>query len=68
MECGDYSIEHIMPQHLTPAWIKDIGSDYEMIHKIWLYRLTNLILTAYNSKYSNSTFLEKRDMKNGSPH
>lgn len=22
---GEYSIEHIMPQHLTPAWIKELG-------------------------------------------
>lgn len=62
---GDYSIEHIMPQHLTPAWIKALGEDYEQIHEIWLHRIANLTLTAYNSKYSNSTFEEKKNMKNG---
>ena len=30
---GDYSIEHIMPQHLTPAWIEELGEDYEQIHR-----------------------------------
>ena len=62
---GDYSIEHIMPQHLTPAWAEALGPDYERIHEIWLHRMANLTLTAYNSKYSNNSFLEKRDMTNG---
>lgn len=64
-DCGDYSIEHVMPQHLTPAWVDSLGDDYEMIHETWLHRLANLTLTAYNSKYSNSSFAEKRDMKHG---
>lgn len=62
---GDYSIEHIMPQHLTPSWAKALGNDYEQIHELWLHRIANLTLTGYNSKYSNSDFLDKRDMKNG---
>lgn len=62
---GTYSIEHIMPQHLTPAWIKALGEDYEEIREMWLHRIANLTLTAYNSKYSNSTFDEKKFMKNG---
>ena len=62
---GTYSIEHIMPQHLTPAWISDLGDDYEQIHELWLHRIANLTLTAYNSKYSNSSFEEKKTMKNG---
>ena len=62
---GDYSIEHIMPQHLTPSWAKALGNDYEQIHELWLHRIANLTLTGYNSKYSNNDFLDKRDMKNG---
>ena len=65
LDKGEYSIEHIMPQHLTPAWISQLGEDYEEIHDIWLHRLSNLTLTAYNSKYSNSPFLDKRDMPHG---
>lgn len=66
-QCDDgvYTIEHIMPQHLTPAWIKELGEDYEEIHETWIHRIANLTLTGYNSKYSNSAFIEKRDMKNG---
>lgn len=62
---GDYSIEHIMPQHLTPVWQKELGDDYAQIHETWLHRIANLTLTAYNSKYSNSSFTEKRTMENG---
>lgn len=65
LEDGDYTIEHIMPQHLTPAWKKELGPDWAQIHGAWLHRLANLTLTAYNSSYSNLTFAEKRDMKNG---
>lgn len=62
---GTYSIEHIMPQHLTPTWVRELGSDHEQIHELWLHRIANLTLTAYNSKYSNSSFAEKKTMENG---
>lgn len=62
---GTYSIEHIMPQHLTPIWQKELGDDYEQIHDEWLHRIANLTLTAYNSKYSNSSFVEKKTMEHG---
>ncbi len=62
---GIYSIEHIMPRELTPAWIKDLGDNYREIHETWLHRIGNLTLTAYNSRYSNKTFKEKKTMENG---
>ncbi len=62
---GTYSIEHIMPQHLTPQWVSTLGAEYEDIHETWLHRLANLTLTAYNSKYSNNPFTDKRDMDKG---
>ncbi len=62
---GTYSIEHIMPQHLTPTWQKELGPDYKQIHEEWLHRIANLTLTAYNSKYSNRSFTEKKTMQNG---
>ena len=62
---GNYTIEHVMPQHLTPAWIQALGDGYEETHRVWLHRIANLTLTAYNSKYSNSPFAEKKSMKNG---
>lgn len=62
---GTYSIEHIIPQHLTPVWAEALGDDYEEIHKQWLHRIANLTLTAYNSKYSNNSFENKRDREDG---
>lgn len=62
---GVYTIEHIMPQHLTPTWQRELGEEYEQIHEEWLHRIANLTLTAYNSKYSNSSFQEKKTMQNG---
>lgn len=62
---GTYSVEHIMPQRLTPSWQKELGENYKKIHEMWLHKIANLTLTAYNSKYSNSTFQQKRDMQNG---
>lgn len=63
LEKGICSIEHIMPQQLTPAWKTALGQDWQAIYEIWLHRLANLTLTAYNSSYSNKTFAEKRDME-----
>lgn len=58
-----YSIEHIMPQHLTPAWNETLGVNATEIHSEWLHRLANLTLTGYNPSLSNSSFEEKRDSK-----
>lgn len=60
-----YTIEHIMPQHLTPAWNESLGANAEEIHATWLHRLANLTLTGYNPNLSNNTFIEKRDAKEG---
>lgn len=60
-----YTIEHIMPQNLSPSWIRDLGEDYIQIHEQWLHRIANLTLTAYNGKYSNSSFHEKKTTANG---
>ena len=60
-----YTIEHIMPQHLTPAWTRALGPNSADIHSTWLHRLANLTLTGYNPNLSNKTFAEKRDAEEG---
>lgn len=60
-----YTIEHIMPQHLTPAWTESLGANAAEIHSTWLHRLANLTLTGYNPNLSNKTFSEKRDSEEG---
>jgi hypothetical protein len=59
------SVEHIMPQTLSPAWKHVLGDNAETIHETWLNRLANLTLTGYNSTYSNKPFAEKKDCENG---
>ena len=60
-----YTIEHIMPQHLTPAWTEALGINYTEIYETWLHRLANLTLTGYNPHLSNKPFAEKRDAEIG---
>ena len=55
-----YQIEHIIPQTLSEDWIVDLGANYDKIHNIWLNRIANLTLTAYNPELSNKSFGEKR--------
>lgn len=65
LDNNDYSIEHIMPQHLTPAWTEELGANAVEIHETWLHRLANLTLTGYNPSLSNKSFREKRDAAQG---
>lgn len=67
LDNGDYTIEHIMPQTLSSQWKHDLTKDGNPleISEEWLHKAANLTLTGYNSRYSNSTFIQKRDTKNG---
>ncbi|GAA9093964.1 DUF262 and DUF1524 domain-containing protein [Helicobacter pylori] len=59
------TIEHIIPQTLTPEWQRDLGENFQAIHEKYLHTIGNLTLTGYNEKYSNNSFQEKRDMEKG---
>lgn len=65
MENGDLTIEHIMPQTLTEEWETELGDDYQNVYDQNLHTLKNLTLTGYNSKYSNSTYTEKKNCEKG---
>lgn len=56
----DLSVEHVMPQTLTPWWKDHLGEDYEQVHELLLHTIGNLTPTAYNSELSNSDFSHKR--------
>lgn len=58
------SIEHIMPQNIS-KWKKYLGDNANEIHSKWIHKLANLTLTAYNSKYSDLPFEDKKTMKDG---
>ncbi|WP_231258040.1 DUF262 and DUF1524 domain-containing protein [Helicobacter pylori] len=59
------TIEHIMPQTLTPEWQRDLGENFKAIHEKYLHTIGNLTLTGYNEKYSNNSFQEKHGMEKG---
>lgn len=63
----EYTIEHIMPQNenLSSQWKKDLGQDWDYIHKNYLHTIGNLTLTGYNSEYGDHTFQKKRDIHGG---
>ncbi len=65
LDRGEYSIEHILPQHLSQTWRDALGPRCEEIHATWLHRLANLTLTGYNANLSNASFIEKRDYPDG---
>lgn len=65
IEDGILTIEHIMPQTLSPSWKQALGEDYERIQEQWLHTISNLTLTGYNSNYSNRPFEDKKNMENG---
>ena len=58
------TVEHVMPQDAS-RWGDTLGDDWENIHSTWLHRLGNLTLTAYNSRYSNLPFGEKKTIEDG---
>ena len=57
---GKISIEHVMPQTLTPAWKNDLGVNYAEIYEKYLDTIGNLTLTAYNPELQNKPYNEKR--------
>lgn len=58
---ADTTIEHIMPQTVTDAWMKELGESLaNEIHAKYLDTFGNLTLTAYNSELGNLPFAEKK--------
>jgi len=55
-----YTIEHIMPQNN-----KDLGGNWEEVHKTYLHTLGNLSLTRYNSELRDRPFKGKRNIEGG---
>lgn len=64
---AEYTIEHILPQNedISAEWRTALGPDWKRIQETWLHTLGNLMLTGYNSEYSDRPFTEKRDMDGG---
>ncbi len=59
MNEGKITIEHIMPQHLSAQWKKDLGPNAEEIKEKYLHTFANLTLSGYNQDYSNRAYSDK---------
>jgi len=70
IDTSSFTIEHVMPQNgeLPSEWQSMLGPDWESIQNVWLHRLGNITLTAYNSKYSDRSFAEKKTIQDGFDH
>ncbi|GLZ51689.1 hypothetical protein Acsp07_13060 [Actinomycetospora sp. NBRC 106378] len=69
VDTAKLTIEHVLPQTLTPAWsaelARDEGHDDESIgqlHQSLVHTLGNLTLTGYNATLSNNPFPAKRQL------
>jgi uncharacterized protein with ParB-like and HNH nuclease domain len=56
----ELTIEHVMPQTLTPWWQQHLGDSWEGTHELLLHTLGNLTLTGYNSPMQNDSFPDKK--------
>lgn len=64
--CGEMAssiatIEHVMPQTLTPEWKRMLGDNSEEVQERYLHTLCNLTLTGINSELSNNPFADKKN-------
>lgn len=59
---GKPTIEHIMPQTLSPLWKEHLGAKWEQIYNEYLDTIGNLTLVTqeWNTELSNAPFQEKR--------
>ncbi len=56
------TIEHVMPQTLTPWWKDHLGDDWKDVHSSWIDTIGNLTLSGYNSPLGNADFPYKRSI------
>lgn len=62
VEFANATIEHIMPQTLSPAWVQDLGDNASDIHSEWVNTIGNLTLTGYNPELGNMGYSDKRSI------
>ena len=63
------TMEHVMPQKLTPEWRRDLGDSAEEVHGTYRDRLANLTLSgdATNAGLGTRTFSQKSEIYCNSP-
>jgi alkylated DNA nucleotide flippase Atl1 len=64
-ETAELTIEHIMPQTLTPEWreqLSELGQDPDEVRDELVHTLGNLTLTGVNAQLSNNPFERKQEL------
>jgi len=65
IEFDNLTVEHILPQTVTPEWREMLGDKYSNLDEIprqLLHNIGNLTLTGYNSPLSNNSFEKKKEI------
>jgi hypothetical protein len=62
VQLADSTIEHVLPQKLTPEWEEALGDDSGRTHSEWIHTMGNLTLTGYNPELSNKPYPDKRSI------
>jgi uncharacterized protein with ParB-like and HNH nuclease domain len=60
VDFNDASVEHVLPQTLSPGWEEALGENAAAIQSEWLHTIGNLTLTGYNPELGNKEYSEKR--------
>ena len=63
----DCTKERVMPKTITEEWEDELGENGREVHENYLNTIGNLTLTANNSKLSNKSFKEKKEILRDSP-
>lgn len=60
---GAATLEHILPQTPSAAWMEELGDELEETAREWKHTLGNLTLVtqSYNSSLSNDAFSDKKE-------
>jgi alkylated DNA nucleotide flippase Atl1 len=72
LDAGTLTLEHVLPQTLTPEWLEAIAAetpadeDPSEVASRLMHTLGNLTLSGYNAELSNSPFERKRELLEGS--
>lgn len=65
VDLSSTTIEHVLPQTLTEAWIAELGNGANETHIRLVGTLGNLTLTGYNAELGNLSFADKKKKLEG---
>jgi len=60
VDLASTTIEHVLPQTLSDAWVTELGSNAKETHARLVGTMGNLTLTGYNAELGNLSFADKK--------